>query len=131
MATSKSQPRFSRPLVGKSILMVEDEPLVALGVHEALSSAGASVLSAATVLEAIDLIGFADISAAIVDVDLGGPNSGDVCHLLMRRRIPFGFYTGHVLSPLIREWAEVPMLAKPAGPEAIVSALASVVANRT
>lgn len=109
--------------------MVEDEPLVALDVHEALSSAGASVISAGTVSEAIDLIGFADISAAIVDVDLGGPNSAEACQLLARRRIPFVFYTGHVLSPLIREWHQVPMLVKPARPEAIVSALAAVVAN--
>jgi CheY-like chemotaxis protein len=33
----------------KSILIVEDEPLIALGIHEALSSAGASILSASSV----------------------------------------------------------------------------------
>jgi hypothetical protein len=34
------------PFVGRSILIVEDEPLIALDVHAALSTVGASVIAA-------------------------------------------------------------------------------------
>ena len=75
-------PSILSALAGKSVLIVEDEPLVALEVHGALSAAGASIISAATASEAIRLIGYAEISAALVDVQLGNENAARVCDLL-------------------------------------------------
>src|SRR4051812_16111525 len=73
----EKDPRVST-LAGTSILIIEDEPLVALGVHMALSTAGASIISATGTGEAIQLIGYAEISAAIVDVHLGAEDAAEV-----------------------------------------------------
>src|SRR3954464_9918406 len=111
-------------LARKSILIVEDEPLVALGVHGTLSAAGASIIAAGSTGEAIQLIGYAEIAAAIVDVHLGGEDAAEVCHQLDQRRIPFIFYTGRSdVTFLLAQWRDVPLLKKPATDESIVSAL--------
>jgi DNA-binding NtrC family response regulator len=111
----------------KSILIVEDEPLIALGVHGALNRSGASILSASTVREATRLIGYAEISAAVVDVRLGDEDASQICKLLARRNIPFVFYTGQPgTAPLLGEWPRVQVLKKPAPFEQIAAALARV-----
>ncbi len=109
----------------KSILIVEDEPLIALGIHDALSSAGASILSASSVEEATRLIGYAEISGAVVDVRLGSEDASAVCQLLARRGIPFVFYTGQPSSsPIFAEWPNVQVFHKPAPFNQIVLAFA-------
>jgi CheY-like chemotaxis protein len=113
-------------LAGRSILIVEDEPLVALGVHGALSAAGGSIISAASATEAKSLIGYAEIAAAVVDIRLGGEDASEVCTALARRRIPFVFYTGSHDAPLLAAWPGVPVIRKPARPEELVSVLASL-----
>ena len=60
-----------RVLSGRSILIVEDEPLIALEVHAAFSAAGASIVAAAHSSEAMQMINSPDLSAAVVDIDLG------------------------------------------------------------
>jgi DNA-binding NtrC family response regulator len=108
----------------KSILIVEDEPLIALGIHEALSSAGASILSASSVEEATRLIGYAEISGAVVDVRLGSEDASAVCQLLARRCIPFVFYTGQPSSsPIFAKWPNVQVFKKPALFDQVVFAL--------
>jgi CheY-like chemotaxis protein len=111
-------------LARQSVLIVEDEPLVALDVHATLSAAGASLISAATAREAIELIAYAEISAAIVDVQLGREDATQVCNLLDQRRIPFVFYTGRAeKTVLLAAWPNIPVVKKPATPPAIISAL--------
>jgi DNA-binding response OmpR family regulator len=121
-----SLPRRAGALADSSILIVEDEPLVALGVHGTLSAAGGSIISAVSAAEARSLIGYAEISAAIVDIRLGGEDAAEVCTLLARRSIPFVFYTGSHDAPLLAVWPGVPVIRKPARPQELVSALASL-----
>ena len=129
MAPSRKIPSDSRRgsqsiLARKSILIVEDEPLVALDLHATLSTVGASLISAATSGEAIKLIGYADVSAAIVDVQLGREDATQVCNVLEQRRIPFVFYTGRAAETvLLAAWSTIPILKKPAKPQVIISAL--------
>lgn len=121
---SRSQ---TRPLAHQSILIVEDEPLVALDVHRVLSDAGASIISASTPGEAIKLLSFAEVAAAIVDVQLGREDARQVCDLLARRGIPFAFYTGRADITLLRaQWPQVPVIKKPATSQDIVSILAAL-----
>src|SRR5262249_44486369 len=67
------------PLFGRSVLIVEDEPLIALGVHNELRLAGASIIAATNIKDALELIAYAQICAAIVDVKLGGCDCSSVC----------------------------------------------------
>ena len=113
-------------LAGKSVLVIEDEPLIALDLHASLSAAGASVIAASSVEEAIDLLGYAEVSAAIVDVHLGSDEPGRICDLLWGRRIPFVFHTGDPDHPVTDLWPEAPVLGKPANGDVVVRALMSV-----
>ena len=66
-------------LAGRSILIVEDEPLIALEVHAAFSAAGASIISAADSKEALRMISLPDLSAAVVDINLGAAMTVRLC----------------------------------------------------
>ena len=123
---SAKSPRISA-LVHQSILIVEDEPLVALDVHAVLSAAGASVISATSAAEAIELIAYAEIAAAIIDVHLGGEDAAEVCRKLEDRGIPFVFYTGRAdVTFLGARWPDVVVLKKPATAELIVTTLTAL-----
>jgi len=102
-------------LGGYSILVVDDEPFVATSVSEALSDAGADVVTAHDLRTALEAATNGDIAAAILDVTLGGADSGAVCTALKSRHVPFMFLSGYDTHDLLREWASVPALAKPAG----------------
>jgi len=72
----------ANPLLGRSVLIVEDEPLIALQLHDALHKAGASILAATSVKDALELIAYAKTCAAIVDVKLGGHDCSSAAMLL-------------------------------------------------
>ena len=57
--------------------------------YDTLHKAGASILAATTIKEALELIARAQICAAIVDVKLGGHDCSSVCAALTKRSIPF------------------------------------------
>lgn len=84
-------------LLGKRILIVEDEALLAMELEFALVDEGAEVVGPALTLEAaLDLIesGLA-IDCALLDVDLGGKDVYPAAQLLVKRNIPITFHTGH------------------------------------
>jgi CheY-like chemotaxis protein len=118
-----------RVLVGRSILIVEDEPLVALDVRAALNAAGASVVSAANCSEALRMVDSPGLSAAIVDIDLGrGEDCSEVCERLSERRIPFLFFTGEVRPNILLKWPDAPVLTKLADKARIIEVVAGLTA---
>ena len=104
----------ANPLLGRSVLIVEDEPLIALELHNALRTAGASILAATNVKDALELIAYAQICAAIVDVRLGDRDCSKVCTSLTKRSIPFMFYTGYSCAYALSIWPHAPAVSKPA-----------------
>ena len=117
----------NRVLAGRSILIVEDEPLIALEVHAAFSAAGASIMSAADSREALRMISLPDLSAAVVDINLGrGDDCSAVCKRLSDRSIPFVFYTGDVRADILLKWPNAPVLTKLADKERVVEVVAGV-----
>lgn len=61
----------------KTILVVEDEPLVSMALAEDLEAAGYTVLEAADAAAALQILeGHADISLIITDVDMPGSMDG-------------------------------------------------------
>src|SRR6476619_5348553 len=83
------------PLAGRSILIVEDEPLIALDIAEGFRSAGASVLSAHNLQDGLRLAGHPDLSAAVLDFGLRDGEGTALCARLKDRRIPFVLHTGY------------------------------------
>jgi CheY-like chemotaxis protein len=103
---------------GCTVLVLEDEPLVGLEIAELLTDAGAHVVSAGTLADAIATVDRLKISAAILDINLGGQDCSVLCQHLSQRRIPFAFYTGYTAAP--DGWSQVPLISKPASGELIV-----------
>ena len=108
------------------MLIVEDEPLIALELHNALHAAGASILAATTIKEALTLITRAQICAAIVDVNLGGHDCSSVCVALSKQSIPFMFYTGYSTAAPLSAWPHAPAVGKPAEGSTMVDTIAQL-----
>jgi CheY-like chemotaxis protein len=117
----------NKTLAGRTILIVEDEPLVALEVQSAFSAAGASIMSAADSSEALRILSSSDPSAAVVDINLGrGEDCSAVCKRLSDRRIPFVFYTGDARADILLKWPDAPLLTKLADKGRVVGVVAGV-----
>jgi DNA-binding response OmpR family regulator len=110
---------FSRKLV----LVVEDEPLIALDVENQLRKAGARVIAAGYLDAALYMTEHPDLSAAVVDLRLGPDSAIPICRRLAHRNLPFVVYTGYSADAVEREWPSVPIIQKPATPDEITDAL--------
>jgi CheY-like chemotaxis protein len=110
------------------VLVVEDEPLVGLDLVDMLEAAGAYVVSAKSAGEAISSLDRFQITAAVLDINLGDHDCSAVCEHLWKRDIPFLFYTGY--SPTLGDWDNVPVLQKPAVPQEIVEAVERLCGSR-
>jgi len=116
-------------LTGVSILVVEDEPLIALEVTSLLQSAGAQVVGARTCQAGLVAIEQYRVFAAVLDYALIGDNVAPLCRALAERKIPFMFYSG--CSELERSYAKAVIVQKPARGEALLGAMAGLVAQVT
>jgi len=115
----------SAALVGRSILILEDEPLIALDICEGLKSAGASVFMAHCLRDALALAHHPDLSAAILDFGLNDGDASPVCERLNRRHIPFLLYSGYENAA-----ARGVTLRKPATQAELVETLARLLSPR-
>jgi len=115
-------------LGGHSILVVDDEPLIALGVTDALSDAGAEVVTAHDLEAALEAAVNGGVSAAILDVQIGTSDCAPICAALSSQQVPFMFFTGSDNHDLLRAWASVPTLAKPTGEAELVANVAALLA---
>lgn len=104
---------FRPQLEGRSIFIVEDEPLIALCVAQAFERADASVVTAHTIRQASVFVENDGLSAAVLDHTLGDGNSDHLCERLKARAIPFVTHSG--LSDISMEPLGKP-LASPSRP---------------
>lgn len=109
-------------LKGERLLVVEDEPLIAMDVQTTLEREGASVLIGRTMPEALRFAEFSALSAGVLDFRVGVEDAEPVCDALNRRAVPFIFFTG-LSGALPRRFAATPVVSKPAEPRKIVGAL--------
>jgi ActR/RegA family two-component response regulator len=110
---------FSRKLV----LLVEDEPLIALDVERDLRTAGARVIAAGYLDAALSMTEHPDLSGAVVDLRLGADSAMPICQRLADRKLPFVVHTGYAADAVEREWPSVPIIQKPSWPHEITNAL--------
>ena len=97
------------------ILVVEDEPLVALQLQSDLEGDGHHVVGpVGDLLQGIEIAQKEQIDAAFVDVSLGEDTSAQIADQLLARHIPFVFATGYTDVLMLPEHLRtVPRLAKP------------------
>ncbi|MFN7026941.1 MAG: response regulator [Pseudorhizobium sp.] len=71
----------------RTVLIVEDEPLIRMMLADTLNDEGFGVIEAATVLEALACLGHQGVDAVITDIDMPGGLSGlDLASVLNRGR---------------------------------------------
>ncbi len=114
---------WQAPLANRCILLVEDEALVALELQLALTDAGAKVLLAMSIPEALRQAEYDNLAGGILDVRVGAWEVFDVATRLAQRRVPFLFHTGHDCDRLLHLWPGSPVLRKPVSPVRIVADL--------
>jgi len=110
----------------RSILIVEDEPLIAMMLEDFLESLGHQVVGTCeSVEEAMARVGTGGFDLAIIDVQLkDGKKVWPVADRLAAAGTPYIVATGGHVDPPPAEHAAAPVLAKPYTIEAIEPALA-------
>ena len=107
------------------ILLVEDEPLIAMMLEDFLEALDKTHAGTADcVAQALTLIVAGGIDAAILDVNLrGGEQSWAVADALAARDIPYVFATGGAQDGQIDTHRDRPTLAKPFTMDGVAKAL--------
>jgi DNA-binding response OmpR family regulator len=117
---------MARPsLEGRSILIVEDEPLIVMDITQQFEATGAALTTTNTLHHALILVEHDGLSGAILDHALGDGNSSQLCTRLKARGIPFLIYTGY--KTVGGACADALHIDKPAPDGALVAAMEGLI----
>ena len=106
------------------VLIVEDDPIIALDFEDTILNLGVkSVRSAGSVTTALDLIAARAPEFALLDVGLARGNSFAVAEQLAALKIPFAFVTGYGADKVPPQFADRPRLPKPCSGDALLIVL--------
>jgi CheY-like chemotaxis protein len=103
------------------VLIVEDDPIIALGFEDTIEGFGVkTVRAAASVTRALKMIDERAPDFALLDVGLVREKSFAIAERLTALKIPFVFVTGYGADNIIpAAFANVPRLAKPCSSDAL------------
>ena len=118
----------SASLAGCSILVCEDEPLIALSIADAFTGAGARVVTARSFASALIAVENEVPSAVILDHTLSDGESSQFCKRLKQRNIPYVVHSGY--SNLDGACSEAVLVPKPANPDVLVTAVLGLLRRR-
>jgi two-component sensor histidine kinase/DNA-binding response OmpR family regulator len=108
----------------RSLLLVEDEPLVGIFMENILSELGFSVAEVCRTLDdALAAARRATFHGAILDMNLNGVSVYPLADLLASQGVPFVFVTGYSGDTVETRFAAVPLVQKPIEESALARAL--------
>jgi CheY-like chemotaxis protein len=116
-----------------TILVLEDETMVAMLLEDMLGDLGCRVVGpVATVDAALAKLQERAVDAALLDVNLSYGQSGyPVAEALAARNIPFAFVTGYGAGTLHPEFRSRPTLQKPFHTSALVDVLLAMAKTKS
>ena len=114
-------------LRGRSILVVENELLIAMDIAQALEHAGANATTTTTVRHALILVEHDGLAGAIMDHGLTDGDSTELCARLKARGIPYLSYSGY--EPVPGASADAPQITKPVSMDVLMSAMEELLAG--
>lgn len=118
----------NRSLERRSILLVEDEPLIALDVEELCKEHGATKIVTIRHIDDANALDFSLFDAAIVDLVLGDHSTLPLAAAMRANNLPIVFTTGYTGAPeLTLDFPDVVMLSKPYAGSALVEALSAAI----
>lgn len=96
------------------ILVVEDEPLIAMMIEDAVERCGHVVAAAArNITDAMQIASLGDFDAALLDLNLNGQKAHALAVVLQSQHKPFAFITGYGEDGVLEKFADAPLLKKP------------------
>lgn len=119
---TSSQPRV--PDLYQDVLVVEDDPIIALGLEDTIAGLGiAAVRVAANVATALAMIAERPPEFALLDVGLVREKSFAIAERLATLSIPFAFSTGYGADRVPAAFSDRPRLPKPCPTDALEAVL--------
>ena len=116
-------------LDGRRVLVVEDEPLVAMEIETQLTAAGVAVVGPVGLADAAArLIETEPLDAALLDATLAGKPVDALADALEARSVPFAFCSGHDPSALPEGFRDRPLLSKPFHAEDLLASIRNLLA---
>jgi DNA-binding response OmpR family regulator len=111
---SAEEAGYPRSLTRPLILIVEDDPLIALEIAYILGEAGFDVLGpVARVLTGLELLKRVGCNGAVLDIHLGGETSEQIALKLAALGVPFVTLSGHSEEQRPPAFSSAPAVAKP------------------
>lgn len=96
-----------------SVLIVEDEKLLALMLADLLMETGHRVTHAGTLKEALALVEREHFDAAILDINIEGAEVFPLAARLRELRTPFVFASASDAARIAADFRQEPLIAKP------------------
>ncbi len=115
-------------LSGKRVLVVEDEPLIAIDLEYSLIAAGATVTVASSREDALRQASSRRFDGAILDLIISGNECTPVIDVCQALAVPFVIYTGSRPSECSDRGA--PIIQKPAATEVVAQAFEDLIGTR-
>jgi len=101
------------PKKRRNVLVLEDEPFIAMMLQDELEALGIHVIGPVNNLKsAIQIAETDDLDGALLDLNINGAYATDVADRLRGRNVPFIFVTGYE-RPIGLRYQEVTILHKP------------------
>ena len=114
----------------RKILVVEDEPLIAMMLEDFLESLGHDVSATCdSVAEALVHANKGGFDLAILDVNLKGEHVWPVAERLREKNIPFVIATGGHVDPPPPEFNDAPVIEKPYTVDRVTPAIEAAIAQ--
>jgi DNA-binding response OmpR family regulator len=99
---------------GMRVLLVEDEPLIAINGDDILRAMGVNdVVCVRSVSEGMTALDSQQFHAAFLDLRLGQDTSIPLAQRLASMNVPFGFLTGFQDNAIPPEFRDRPVVVKP------------------
>ncbi len=109
------------------VLIVEDEPLVAMMIEDAVIEAGHEIAGTlGTMHDALGAIASLDFDVALLDMNLGGQKAHPLPVAMTARGKPFAFVTGYGEDGVLAQFRHMPVVCKPFTAAEIAAALAQL-----
>jgi len=119
------------PTGNASVLVVEDEALIAMDLQALLEEAGYRVLGPAnSTAAAMALLDGDEPDVALLDVNLGRSDVFGVANALAARKTKLIFLTGHTAQKLPQAHRHRPLVAKPYLPHVLLQAVQQALSKR-
>ena len=115
-------------LAGKRILVVEDEPILAICVEDMLSDLGCVVVGPAMSTKEAKLLACdKTLDAALLDINMGDGATFEIAKILCASSVPFCFATGYGAAGVPDDLRGTPVLSKPYTGHSLEAALRGLI----